>query len=510
MSGKPKFKYLVPFKEGDGEERWFIIITSTGRHFYFDKSTKKSYWQLSDLFSIGVDESFVDHIDYDEVLTLVAKANGLKLADDRAATPKVNESKRPLVAEVEDIEVVSDKEDLSQDDNYVQERDAFLSGLLKEEGYLAPQEELTKEKESKIESESETGGTIEPRVGLALGYSSSEEEEEDGLEDVDINSAEAKDAPGLTEAEDIQAEELEVGDVEVNENEDVPSEDNQDLHSSSDVENDLDLDLSDDDLSGSNEDLSAFASLLDSLEAKISIYDPWFLVEEELLDDFIKDLRYYSVESAAREELFNAWVKSKADSVDIESNSGNINDEFQVKQVGKSTFPTNTQLYLKFLQENKDKTKQYYVDFKREMRTEIEDFNSLLSETKCEGLFREYSLMLKEFRVYEKSEKKKNPKLTVNLKKKSLLDFLEPLLRHEYSKNKFNIDNDTGEDFIRKMEVHIHGDTEDEAKCYRIWFLICNYYSIPKHIAENTKNYIVGPQKRIDVYYEVIKQLYRV
>ncbi|CAH2350807.1 hypothetical protein CLIB1423_02S05622 [[Candida] railenensis] len=516
MSGKPKFKYLVPFKERDGEERWYIIITSTGRHFYFNKITKKSYWQLSDLFSIGVDESIINNIDYDEVSTLVAKANGLKLTDDRAVIQKANEAKAGNVDKAEDIEVASDKEDFSQDDTYVQERDTFLSDLLKEEGYLAPEKEAAQGKDSAAEPELDTGGTIggESRVGLALGYSSSEDEDES--EEVVTNSVDVKDDASRTEADEIESGEKESGEKEAEEKEagekeeDGQGDNSEDLHSSTDVENDLDLDLSDDDLNGSGEDSSAFNSLLDSLESKISIYDPWFLVEEELLDDFIKDSRYYSVESTLREELFNSWVKSKADSVDIEEHGENINEEFQVKQVGSPSFPTSIQLYLKFLQENKDKTKQYYVDFKREMRTEIENFSSLLSEAKCEGLFREYSLMLKEFRVYEKSEKKKNPKLTVNLKKKSLLDFLEPLLRQEYSKRKFNIDSDTGEDFVRKMEVHIHGDIEDEAKCYRIWFLICNYYSIPKHIAESTKNYIVGPQKRVEVYYEVLKQLYRV
>lgn len=106
-------------------EPWVLVFLRSGRRFVHNTETKQSLWKGPDNIQAAVDK-----VDTDELLTLIAKARGLKLKDEikekeekeeKEAQKKI-EAQQPekqkvvIVDEAEDDEYYEDEEDLEPEE----------------------------------------------------------------------------------------------------------------------------------------------------------------------------------------------------------------------------------------------------------------------------------------------------------------------------------------------------------------------------------------------------------
>lgn len=469
MSGTPLFHYKIPYDE------WYIIVTSKGIHFYFNKTLRKSYWQLHDVFedNPSIDKNnFINSINVEDVSILMSKVNGLKglegyffksvshvdIEPDKQV--EENESAHEEVEEVFENNTDSESEDEEQIHEYDHEgQEDFVRNLLLEEGYIKEQEPDTKGDASN---------------GLNLGYSSSEDE----LEDEDAQENEGKESGTEKSIHENESDDLVDKDTSQDQNVELDAVD----ENSTDDENqnNLDLDLSISDDGGSTAD--DFFNLLDCFKDRISIYDPWFLVEEELLSELITKPEYYSINDAnEREKLFSQWCKIQQDE----------NPESDGNAIGADEpYPTATQIYYRFLQDHKKELKKlFYAEFRSEFANEFElSFHELLPKEQ-ENLYRQYKIMITDYAEYEKKAKRNNPS-NVNLKKQKLDTFLNKC------KDTF-LPLKVSEEEIRQIE--------DSAKdAFDKWAKLCNMYNIPLSVCNSVENFIVGDEKRLQSYIELL------
>jgi len=523
MMGVPVFQYKIPYEE------WYFIVTSSGLHFYFNKLKEKSYWQLYDIFqdNPGIDQhEFINCINMEDVALLMSRVNGLKGLDgyffkgqkiqekDLQAKSIGVESTNDQNRDEERTDMALDKDNISdsneeeeeeeEEDEEVMEydkdeKDEFIRNLLLEEGYIKAdsQQEVVEEDKEKIPG------------GLDLGYSSSEddsgEEEDQNIEnkhyemtkkkkeeeesshkyddnkskDNKVKHDESKDNGNLNEMNDKDEykEEENVG-----QNEESHLEMN--IHHTNDSDDEtqnnlgLDLSLSDDE----NDTTQDFLRLLDSYKDRISFYDPWFLIEEELLSEFVTKPEYYSInDSSERERVFNHWCKIQQDKPQETKAEAEIENS--------EIYPTVTQMYFKYLQNHKKELKKYfYSQFSTKFADEIDLNFGALPPKERELLYRQYKVMITDYVEYEK--KMKNSGLNdINLKKLKLDNFLK--------KNSKSISTNAKSEDILQIE----NSTDDS---FKKWVKICNLYNIPTSIGNNVENFIVGDEKRLQSYIETI------
>lgn len=474
MVGTPVFQHKIPYGE------WYIIVTSCGSHFYFNKPVRKSYWQLFDVFQdnphIDRDE-FLSSINFEEVAILMSKVNGLKGIDGyffkaKEGQPDVPEEEKSTTGELNQDENEgvdkaaneTDDLDIEEAQNYdTDTRDKFIRDLLQEEGYIQEDEE-----EEKIPNP-KPGNS-----GLNLGYSS----DEDSSEEEENSEAHETIQHTQTDTKDGDEEEG-----------DESQQDEDDGHLEHDGQNNLGLDLS---LSASEDetvDKSEFFELLDAFKGRISIYDPWFLVEEELLSEFIKHPSYYSINDAAeREKLFTEWCKQQQDEDQDDKSTGEAHEGLD------EVYSTPSQAFFVFLQTyKKDVKKLFYLEFNSKFASEIENSFSELSSKERETLYRQYKIMITDYAEFEKRAKKCKDN-DVNLKKVKIDQFLSNARRN------ISVNN------IPKETLLQINQSEDDA--FQKWTKICNLYSIPISIGNCVENFIVGDEKRLQSYTEMLISLY--
>lgn len=393
--GAPQFLYNVPYEQ----RQWYVVMTTTGRHFYFDEKEKRSYWQVADL---PVDEeAFVDAIDFDEVALLAARASGLAIGTGEEELEKETHSTKPV------DEPTSEREDLD------------VESLV---------EKVLEEKRLEEPASPQTEDSLKPE-GLDLGYSSSEEDPQEEEIEVDVAN--------------IVNEVLEDGDG---------------LDAEPDINAGLDL------LLETEEDGQAgerFHVLLDSLKDQISLYDPWFIVEGELVAEFATHPDYHAVKEEHRERLFDQWVKAQTET---KSTSGK--------------YPTPTQKYLRFLQTNKeDMRKLYFGEFAMKHSTDLQPFVAELSQKQTETLYSQYKLTVEQFSKHERQQKKNGP-VKGNLKKQRLDTFLHKKLAKQ------------------PATIPEHGTH------FERWVALCDTLDLPQGVVEDPVNFLVGDEKRFESYQE--------
>lgn len=512
MTGTPVFQYKIPY------EAWYFIVTSSGLHFYFNKLKRKSYWQLYDVFedNPGMDQNeFISCINMEDVAVLMSRVSGLKgldgyffkeskrnekdlqtksidvdstntrIRDEQGVEEKTIDKQETMESEEEEEEAVEYDKDAKEE---------FIRNLLLEEGYM--QEETVKKDE-------ETPG------GLNLGYSSSEDDSEaeenldikkdqddDDEEEIrnDVHDAKHKNTNEDHNETDVYQDQYEEKDYEShsqeqNEEKDdgEQSEKDHDEHSIHDADDSddetennlgLDLSLSEDEIDTTKD----FLQLLDSYSDRISVYDPWFLIEEELLPELITKPQYYSIDdSSERERIFNQWCKVQQD----EAQETIADASVQQSEV----YPTITQVYFRYLQNHKKELKKYfYSEFSTKFSNEIDiTFGELLPKER-ESFYRQYKIMITDYAEYEKKMKKSGLN-DANLKKLQLITFL--------NKNRNSLPNNAKREDVLQVE----NSTEDT---FSKWAKICNLYNIPTSIGNNVKNFIVGDKKRLQSYIETI------
>lgn len=489
MTGAPAFQYKIPYEE------WYFIVTSSGLHFYFNKSKRKSYWQLYDIFQDNacIDKNeFLNCIKMEDVAVLMSRLNGLKGLDGyffkgskghekdlHAKSIEVDSRSPQKETEEEAEEAKIDQEGkVESEEQYEEEtveydkdaKDEFIRNLLLEEGYIKDQTEKKDE---------------EPPGGLDLGYSSSENESEAG-EDEDIENNQDDDNDVKPEVAHNGVNDNDHRDA----NEEHDEEDDHDEHeihdaddSDDEIENNLGLDLS---LSDDEADFTQdFLRLLDSFKNRISIYDPWFLIEEELLPELITKPEYYSIDdSTERENIFNKWCKVQHNAP--QDSSANVHTEKQSCEV----YPTVTQMYFKYLQSHKKELKKFlYSEFITKFSNEIDLSFGDLSLKERESLYRQYKMMITDFAEYEKKMKKSSLN-DANMKKLKLEAFL--------NKNSRKL---LPNDAKREELLEIEKSTED---AFSKWVKVCNLYKIPTSMGNNVENFIVGNEKRLQSYIDMI------
>lgn len=439
MKGSPYFYYKIPYED------WYIIVTNQGEHFYFNKSKEESYWQLHDVFETYQElskKAFINSINFEDVSIMMAKSNGLKgledfyLVQEEQKQDDINTNNEDLQQTFERVESDAEGENIPKE-----YEDFSGNGVIALEG---------------TNDQSAPGNGI----GLISGYSSSSESVDDENQIIE----ETEDNSGFAMTDRAELDEAEVEDETIANNEG------------------LDLLLSDDE--DENKNKGEFFKLLDKYSSKILIYEPWFMVEEDLLSGFSKNPEYFAVTSSAqREAFFNQWCSTKQRDDDT-GNSG-------TKTHPISTYPNAVQNYYRFLQNNKSQVKKlHYNEFKTRHQEFMETEFSDLASNEREDMYRQYRVMIIDYPEYEKQMKKSHP--DANCKKLKLDSFLRENISSEFSRN-----------ISKKMLYEIVNSSQDD---FHKWAELCNIYLVPRGIANSVNNFILGDEKRLASYIELFNE----
>ncbi|OVF08308.1 hypothetical protein A9F13_09g02530 [Clavispora lusitaniae] len=453
---RPLFLYRVK------PTSWCIVVTENAGHFYFNTDTKQSVWQLDDT-DIASD-TLVANVNFDELGVLFARANGLpikQLSKGTKSYVEESEEKDEERKELENMEVAyDDSSDMSDDEEEDANEHEMLQNILAESGLL--QEESH---DTDMEDDYRNESTEEKQqTGLALGYSSSDDS--DGSEEHALDSeSESSKKDILDEGESLEKKES--PENEVSDEQEEPSEAVDEEESN----NDLDLSLTDTTLS--SKVIEDFRALLESSKDDISVYDPWFVVEEELLPKLAQNPVYYAVPEQSREEIFNQWVLERTST---EEKSAGI-------------FPTAEMRFFHFLQPYKGEVrKRYFAEFLRDHSQELKnsDFGSL----NLEDAYRRLRLTLNDFAEYERRVKKQGTAKS-NVKVEHVQSYVAKHLRQHHCSE--------ASDIFAPESLSRHGDFFEQ------WIYICNACQVPLKVANDPTNFIVGDEKRIACYIAVLK-----
>lgn len=463
---------------------WLVVITDNSGHYYFNKDDKSSVWQLSDTNITD----FSLRVDFNELAILVGKANGLHIRGKEENENSASDTKRQKTsgslfvssnqtALTEPTEYVEQDEDVEQDEEGEVEDAAdinFNDPVNINSGKPISQFEVSVAKD--------TIGKLENHT-LDLGYSSSDSEASD-IESPENEGAEHELLNIISENDDSDTNDINAG---------------------------LNLSVSQDEMSSvdENEDreenFKSFMSLLDELSPEISLFDPWFVVEEEVLPKVITRPEYYGVAEHEREELFNKWVVSKqsekqkserAKNGDVEvdhddtiNNSASLSARSSTQQ---SKFPSEAQLFYQYVQNHKTEIKKtYYPEFYLRHREELDDLIRRVPISHADELYRRLRVTLIDFAKREKEIKKTEGKRQM-------------LADHTKSGEK-NFKVSHVRSFLEEANVIKGGkclavDTGNSA--FDRWVQICNHYNIPNQIANSPTNFILGDEKRLQCYKE--------
>lgn len=407
---QPLFTYNIPLT------LWYIVVTDTSNHFYFNNDDKCSYWQLYDLQEqYGIDISkFVESINFDELSVLMAKSRGVNIQ----------------IKEEEEEEELSKLVDTKEEEIIIENVQSTPA----------------------VSSPSPPQQQQEKPQGILTGYSSSEDdEEEEEKEEIPINLDE------ITEKAIAQ----------------YKSQEDEQLSDDEDDNNSLDLSLDDND--SSNSIKQDFMNLLNQFSGKFSVYDSWDLIEEELIEEFVKYPEFLAILSKQeREKIFQKWCsQQEEEDEDGESNKDVVTEE------NTGIFPTPKIKFLEFLQDFKlDIKDSFYQSFYATNYIKINEVD-LLPSIK-ESIFRNYKLMLNDFTKFAKNYKKQNKNSNQNVKVMKLNEFLKGKLSGSFTIN-------------------------DNLSPFDNWINLLNENGISAEIAENEINFLVGDEKRLNSYIEQLE-----
>lgn len=440
---KPLFVH--PVKGTD----WHVVVTDDAGHFYFNSRTKSSVWQLAD-----VGPGVAENINYDEIGVLSAKARGLDVR--KKLGEKVREMEEEKVEDVEEEEDIEDEfeqdvEEEGGDDDLTM---ALLRDVMAEHNVeIESHEEAADDEESQHVEVEDVEVPLQTLIGVALGYSSSDESESDEEQDKMIGSRDSQETEYAATANSDA------------DNDDVAHSDDSDDETYADDEIPLDLSLPTQDDPAA---IEAFKSLLDSHKSSISIYDPWFIVEEDLLPKVANDPAYYGVGETQRESVYNAWVSD--------------NSTTETSQI----YPTSELLFFQLLQNNKSDVKTLYYSEYLAAHSEVANFLPLHPHLNGEVLYRQLRLTLNDFAKYERESKKHRKtgkdKITGN-------------------------DKNSGNLKVAHLENFLYAHRSELPRCGAVttgcdfdqWIQLLNF-GVPTAIAHDTINFIVGDEKRLACY----------
>lgn len=441
---QPLFTYPVR------DTTWYIIVGKGANHFYFDAETGISVWQLSDT---NIDD-LASKVNFDELAVLFAKANGLRLGRNEHLGKKRKFSeenklhKRKIIEDKngdKDTEPVPSLSPDVQPQTLTQDSEFSLPVDRGEE--IAGDLSVEVLEDTKPQETSEQ--TEQKPAGLDLGYSSSEDEDEDGEEE--LGSEQEGDSIKNVSFAESEADEG------VNSGLDLAFE-SEDEGPGGDV----------DDTSKSD-----FKNLLDEFTSEISIYDPWFLVEEELLPKLAQNAAFYGVKDSQREQIFDEWVAARVDA------------EKEQEKKNAGIFPTDKLRFFQFSQEFKPEVRKlYYLEFYKKHAVEIDALSSSMVSLNPGSAYRELRVTLNDYAEHEKAEKKR--KTEGNLK----VAYVETYLRRML------------DGFPRQAEKILAEATD--ANFWDSWINICNEYSLPEKVVDDANNFIVGDEKRFACYVKVL------
>lgn len=439
---KPLFTYQIP-----DSPYWYIVITDTSHHFYFNNQDKSSYWQLSDIqnhYKNGIDiqQQLIKSINFDELAILFAKSRGAQ------------------------FEIIYDKAEEIQGDVDQQQNEQKQAVEEEEEEEIVveniPSKVNTRKQEEKEQPK------VKQTNSIIQGYLSSDEEEE---EEDNKETDQEQEASQSIHIDELTSQAL------------AQHQKSTGIESDEDGDNDngsLDLSLSEPenpetDTSSAEQD---FINLLNQFVRRISIYESWDLVEEELLQEFTTYPEFYAISSKLeRQKVFQKWCtqqeQQKSSQPDIEEGG---------------VFPTVKLNYLIFLQDFKQEIKQsFYQSFYNSHYQQLNGFNlsSLIKET----IFRNYKLMLNDFTEFAKKYKKLNVGDNRNLKVMKLNEFLQNKLHGDIN-NTVNSGSFIVDSKLSNLEN---------------WINLLNQYDIPTNIAENEINFLVGDEKRLNSYIDQLR-----
>lgn len=437
---------------------WCIVVTENAGHFYFDKDTKQSVWQLDET---GLEpETFVANVNFDDLGILFAKAKGFVLHNgfekEKATSTNLKQLEIPY-SEPEEGEDEADERSEEDEESEEVDGNEMLRQILGESGLLPDEEAHIEKSESLNNSETHEQQEIAKEhtsAGLALGYSSleddsDEEDREDQEDEYQNGHYENQDLDLSVDMEDKQG-------LDLNIKEETKTKD--------DLEHEPEgLDLSISEATVSPEDTAKFIALLEKHRSTISIYDPWFVVEEELLAEFAQDPTFYAVPEEQRESILNQWVSHASSSKDLPP---------------QKKYPTPEVRYFQFLQEHKSQVRKlYYPEFYSAHLSEMKTMD--FGEVKTEEAYRRFRMTLNDFAIYERSAKKRaTAGSSSNLKVEHVRDFVAKNIEHH------------------KYDLQI----EDSGSWFDRWISLCNQCNLPTKLVNDPTNFIVGDEKRFACY----------
>lgn len=479
---KPLFTYPI------SNSPWLVVIMEQAGHFYYNRDSESSVWQLADT---GITD-FSLRVDFNHLALLFGKANGLAVSQDF-----VDNSRNAIKKKKTNSPYQSEAELLINDTNVepkAEEQDTAFSGETCKNASIeaydyAPMNELN------LDSVFE-GINRKNHAGLSLGYSSSDSHYGDSDEEHDIEVQ-----PESKDNNDSNDHTL----VDIGNPEDITAGIDLGFSSENDVTEDK-IDHEDVDC------IHGFLDLLDEHSAEISIFDPWFVVEEELLPKFSMRPEYYGVEAGSREELYNNWAISKRENgnTDIISNEKGKYlitgfDEKKNKQnehiVQALAYPSAEQLFFQFLQEHKSEVKkQYYSEFLNLHREKVDTFLASVNVLHPEELYRKLRVTLNDSARVEKEMKQKE-------KKRVKLESADISNSNAESKpNLRNVKVSQVQSFLSSAKLptakRLAVLQDGQSSAFNQWVQICNHYGVPSQVANNPANFILGDEKRLQCYKE--------
>lgn len=414
---QPLFTYNIPLTS------WYIVVTDTSNHFYFNNDDKCSYWQLYDLqeqYDIDIPK-FVESINYDELSVLMAKSRGVN------------------------IELKDEKEEVLSKSVGMKEDEIIIENVQSTPVVSSPPQQQEKAQ------------------AILAGYSSSEddeEEEEEKKKDKDDYDEDGED-------------EIPINIDEITEKAIAQYKSQEDEQLSDDEDDNNSLDLSLDDNDSSNSIKQDFMNLLNQFSGKFSIYDSWDLIEEELIEEFVKYPEFLAILSKQeRENIFQKWCSQQ------EQEEGESNNDVVIEE-NTGIFPTPKIKFLEFLQDFKlDIKDSFYQSFYASNYIKINEFDLL--PTIKESIFRNYKIMLNNFTKFAKNFKKQNKNSNQNVKVMKLNEFLKGKLSGSFIIN-------------------------DNLSHFDNWINLLNENDISAESAENEINFLVGDEKRLNSYIEQLQ-----
>ena len=414
---QPLFTYNIPLTS------WYIVVTDTSNHFYFNNDDKCSYWQLYDLqeqYDIDIPK-FVESINYDELSVLMAKSRGVN------------------------IELKDEKEEVLSKSVGMKEDEIIIENVQSTPVVSSPPQQQEKAQ------------------AILAGYSSSEDDEEE----------EEEKKKDKDDYDDDGEDEIPINIDEITEKAIAQYKSQEDEQLSDDEDDNNSLDLSLDDNDSSNSIKQDFMNLLNQFSGKFSIYDSWDLIEEELIEEFVKYPEFLAILSKQeRENIFQKWCSQQ------EQEEGESNNDVVIEE-NTGIFPTPKIKFLEFLQDFKlDIKDSFYQSFYAKNYIKINEFDLL--PTIKESIFRNYKLMLNNFTKFAKNFKKQNKNSNQNVKVMKLNEFLKGKLSGSFIIN-------------------------DNLSHFDNWINLLNENDISAEIAENEINFLVGDEKRLNSYIEQLQ-----